>query len=58
MLSKASKSVKKNNNRRKSRELAMKSVYRGIVNQFDLKQIKKIFLMIQTLFMRMKNSIT
>jgi|TARA_B110000037_G_scaffold89202_1_gene105620 transcription antitermination protein NusB len=41
MLSKASKSVKKNNNRRKSRELAMKSVYRGIVNQFDLKQIKK-----------------
>ena len=41
MLSKASKSIKKNNNRRKSRELAMKSVYRGIVNQFDLKQIKK-----------------
>ena len=41
MQSKASKSVKKNNNRRKSRELAMKSVYRGIVNQFDLKQIKK-----------------
>ena len=41
MHKKTSKSVKKNNNRRKSRELAMKGVYRGIVNQFDLKQIKK-----------------
>jgi len=41
MHRKTSKSVKKNNNRRKSRELAMKGVYRGIVNQFDLKQIKK-----------------
>ena len=32
---------KKINNRRKSRELIMKSIYRGIVNQFDVLQIKK-----------------
>jgi N utilization substance protein B len=32
---------KKINNRRKSRELIMKSIYRGIVNQFDVAQIKK-----------------
>ena len=32
---------KKINNRRKSRELIMKSIYRGIVNQFDVSQIKK-----------------
>ena len=32
---------KKINNRRKSRELAMKSVYRGLVNQIDIIQIKK-----------------
>ena len=35
------KSRKKVNNRRKSRELAMKSIYRGLVNTFDLKQIQK-----------------
>ena len=29
------------NNRRKSRELVMKSVYRGLVNQIDITQIKK-----------------
>ncbi|MFM1824826.1 MAG: utilization substance protein [Pseudomonadota bacterium] len=29
------------NNRRKSRELVMKSIYRGILNQFDVNQIKK-----------------
>ena len=28
-------------NRRKTRELVMKSIYRGIVNQFDINQIKK-----------------
>ena len=32
---------KKLNNRRKSRELVMKSVYRGLVNQIDITQIKK-----------------
>ena len=32
---------KKINNRRKSRELVMKSVYRGLVNQIDTTQIKK-----------------
>ncbi|MFQ3368114.1 MAG: N utilization substance protein B [Methylophilaceae bacterium] len=36
-----SKSRKKINNRRKSRELAMKSIYRGLVNTFDLIQIQK-----------------
>jgi len=36
-----SKSRKKINNRRKSRELAMKSIYRGLVNNFDLTQIQK-----------------
>ena len=35
------KPIKKINNRRKSRELIMKSIYRGLVNQFDIKQIKK-----------------
>ena len=41
--SKPTKSIsrKKINNRRKSRELAMKSIYRGLVNTFDLKQIQK-----------------
>lgn len=29
------------NNRRKSRELVMKSIYRGILNQFDVNLIKK-----------------
>jgi N utilization substance protein B len=29
------------NNRRKSRELVMKSIYRGIINHFDINQIKK-----------------
>ena len=32
---------KKINNRRKSRELVMKSVYRGLVNKIDITQIKK-----------------
>ena len=32
---------KKINNRRKSRELVMKRVYRGLVNQIDITQIKK-----------------
>ena len=32
---------KKINNRRKSRELIMKGVYRGLVNNFDINQIKK-----------------
>ena len=32
---------KKINNRRKSRELVMKSFYRGLVNQIDITQIKK-----------------
>ena len=32
---------KKINNRRKSRELVTKSVYRGLVNQIDITQIKK-----------------
>ena len=38
---KKSKPTKKINNRRKSRELIMKSIYCGLVNQFDIKQIKK-----------------
>jgi N utilization substance protein B len=33
--------MKKINNRRKSRELVMKSLYRGIVNDFDYNLIKK-----------------
>ena len=41
--SKPTKSIsrKKINNRRKSRELVMKSIYRGLVNTFDLAQIQK-----------------
>ena len=35
------KPLKKINNRRKSRELVMKSIYRGLINQFDLEQIQK-----------------
>ena len=38
---KAQARKKKINNRRKSRELVMKSVYRGLVNQIDITQIKK-----------------
>ena len=38
---KAQSRKKKINNRRKSRELVMKSVYRGLVNQIDINQIKK-----------------
>ena len=38
---KAQSRKKKINNRRKSRELIMKSVYRGLVNQIDITQIKK-----------------
>jgi len=44
MITKATKTSGKKkpiNNRRKSRELVMKSIYRGIVNQFDINQIKK-----------------
>jgi len=41
MEPKKTKKNKKVNNRRKSRELVMKSIYRGLVNQFDLNQIKK-----------------
>jgi len=36
-----SKSRKKINNRRKSREVVIKSIYRGLVNTFDLTQIQK-----------------
>ena len=35
------KPIKKINNRRKSRELIMKSIYRGLVNKFDIKQLEK-----------------
>ena len=38
--SKVNSRKKKINNRRKSRELVMKSVYRGLVNQIDITQIK------------------
>ena len=38
---KVQSSKKKINNRRKSRELVMKSVYRGLVNKIDITQIKK-----------------
>jgi len=38
---KAQSRKKKINNRRKSRELIMKSIYRGLVNQIDITQIKK-----------------
>ncbi len=38
---KAESRKKKINNRRKSRELVMKSIYRGLVNQIDITQIKK-----------------
>ena len=41
LKSKAPSRKKKINNRRKSRELVMKSVYRGLVNQIDITQIKK-----------------
>lgn len=42
MSNKALKSPKKKiNNRRKSRELIMKGVYRALVNKFDKNQIKK-----------------
>jgi transcription antitermination protein NusB len=37
---KAQSRKKKINNRRKSRELVMKSIYRGLVNQIDITQIK------------------
>ena len=40
-LKQKAQSRKKINNRRKSRELVMKSVYRGLVNQIDITQIKK-----------------
>ena len=39
--SKVNPRKKKINNRRKSRELVMKSVYCGLVNQIDITQIKK-----------------
>ena len=41
LKSKVQSRKKKINNRRKSRELVMKSVYRGLVNQIDITQIKK-----------------
>jgi N utilization substance protein B len=41
LKAKAQSRKKKINNRRKSRELVMKSVYRGLVNQIDITQIKK-----------------
>ena len=41
LKSKAQSRKKKINNRRKSRELVMKSVYRGLVNKIDITQIKK-----------------
>jgi len=41
LKSKPQSRKKKINNRRKSRELVMKSVYRGLVNQIDITQIKK-----------------
>ncbi len=40
-LKQKAQSRKKINNRRKSRELVMKSIYRGLVNQIDITQIKK-----------------
>ena len=39
--SKVNPRKKKISNRRKSRELLMKSIYRGLVNQIDINQIKK-----------------
>jgi N utilization substance protein B len=39
--SKVNPRKKKISNRRKSRELVMKSIYRGLVNQIDTNQIKK-----------------
>ena len=39
--SKVNPRKKKISNRRKSRELVMKSIYRGLVNQIDINQIKK-----------------
>ena len=41
LKSKVQSRKKKINNRRKSRELVMKSVYRGLVNQIDITLIKK-----------------
>ncbi len=38
---KAESRKKKINNRRKSRELVMKSIYRGLVKQIDITKIKK-----------------
>jgi len=49
------------NNRRKSRELVMKSIYRGIINQFDsliLIKLKKTLKMILIIQKRMKFFIT
>ena len=39
--SKVNPRKKKISNRRKSRELVMKSIYRGLINQIDINQIKK-----------------
>jgi N utilization substance protein B len=52
------------NNRRKARELAMKSIYRGLINNFDLNQIKKdikddpdFLLSDETLFLKLLNGV-
>ena len=52
------------NNRRKARELAMKSIYRGLINKFDLNQIKKdikddpdFLLSDETLFLKLLNGV-
>ena len=39
-IKKKNKKKRPTNNRRKARELVMKSVYRGLVNDFDVNQIK------------------
>ena len=52
------------NNRRKARELVMKSIYRGLINNFDLNQIKQDIkedpdfqLSDETLFLRLLNGV-
>jgi N utilization substance protein B len=52
------------NNRRKARELVMKSIYRGLINNFDLNQIKKdikddpdFLLSDETLFLKLLNGV-
>ena len=52
------------NNRRKARELVMKSIYRGLINNFDLNQIKQDIkedpdfpLSDETLFLKLLNGV-